>query len=177
MASECFVYITLPGTTEPVTAARFELSTNANGDPLGRFVYGRSYLDRADAVPFDPVELHLSNRVYETIALKGVFGALRDSGPDWWGRRIIERHGGMTQLTELDYLLQSSDDRAGALGFGLGLKPPAPKRAFTKRISCERRQALADAILNDAELPANTEQAQVEEFLLAATSMENGAPK
>jgi serine/threonine-protein kinase HipA len=177
MASECFVYITLPGTTEPVTAARFELSTNANGDPLGRFVYGRSYLDRADAVPFDPVELHLSNRVYETIALKGVFGALRDSGPDWWGRRVIERHAGMTQLTELDYLLQSSDDRAGALGFGLGLKPPAPKRAFNKRIDLERLQALADAILNDEELPANTEQAQVEELLLAGTSMGGARPK
>jgi serine/threonine-protein kinase HipA len=177
MASECFVYITLPGTTEPVTAARFELSTNANGDPLGRFVYGRSYLDRADAVPFDPVELHLSNRVYETIALKGVFGALRDSGPDWWGRRVIERHGGMTQLTELDYLLQSSDDRTGALGFGLGPKPPAPKRAFSKRIDLERLQALADAILNDEELPANTEQAQVEELLLAGTSMGGARPK
>lgn len=177
MASECFVYITLPGTTEPVTAARFELSTNANGDPLGRFVYGRSYLDRADAVPFDPVELHLSNRVYETIALKGVFGALRDSGPDWWGRRVIERHGGMTQLTELDYLLRSPDDRAGALGFGLGQKPPAPKRAFNKRIDLERLQALADAILNDEELPANTEQAQVEELLLAATSMGGARPK
>ena len=177
MASECFVYITLPGTTEPVTAARFELSTNANGDPLGRFVYGRSYLDRADAVPFDPVELHLSNRVYETIALKGVFGALRDSGPDWWGRRVIERHAGMTQLTELDYLLQSSDDRAGALGFGLGPKPPAPKRAFNKRIDLERLQALADAILNDEELPANTEQAQVEELLLAGTSMGGARPK
>jgi len=42
MASESFVYITLPGTVEAVTAARFELSTTANGDPLGRFVYGKS---------------------------------------------------------------------------------------------------------------------------------------
>lgn len=177
MVSECFIYITLPGATEPVTAARFELSTTANGDPLGRFVYGKSYLDRSDAVPFDPVELHLSNRVYETVAMKGVFGALRDSGPDWWGRRIIERHAGVAQLTELDYLLQSSDGRAGALSFGLGQKPPAPKRAFNKRIDLERLQALADAILNDEDLPMDAEKAQVEELLLAGSSMGGARPK
>ncbi len=177
MASECFVYITLPGTIEPVTAARFELSTTANGDPLGRFVYGKSYLSRPDAVPFDPVELHLSDRVYETVAMNGVFGALRDSGPDWWGRRIIERHAGMARLSEIDYLLQSSDDRAGALGFGLGQKPPAPKRAFNKRIDLEHLQVLANAILNDEELPSDAAKAQVEELLLAGSSMGGARPK
>jgi serine/threonine-protein kinase HipA len=177
MTSECFVYITLPGTTEPVTAARFELSITANGDPLGLFVYGKTYLDRPDAVPFDPVELHLADRVYETVAMKGVFGALRDSGPDWWGRRVIERHAGMAQLTELDYLLQSSDDRAGALSFGLGQKPPAPRRAFSKRIDLEHLQALADAILNDEKLPDDAERAQVEELLLAGSSMGGARPK
>jgi serine/threonine-protein kinase HipA len=177
MASECFVYITLPGTVDPVTAARFELSTTANGDPLGRFVYGKSYLDRPDAVPFDPVELHLTNRVYETVAMKGVFGALRDSGPDWWGRRVIERHAGLAQLSELNYLLQSSDDRAGALGFGLGQKPPAPKRAFNKRIDLERLQMLADGILANDTPAGDAEKAQAEELLLAGSSMGGARPK
>lgn len=177
MASECFVYITLPGTVDPVTAARFELSTTANGDPLGRFVYGKSYLDRPDAVPFDPVELHLTNRVYETVAMKGVFGALRNSGPDWWGRRVIERHAGLAQLSELNYLLQSSDDRAGALGFGLGQKPPAPKRAFNKRIDLERLQMLADGILANDTPAGDAEKAQAEELLLAGSSMGGARPK
>ena len=43
---ECFVYITLPGTTALVTAGRFALSANRSGTPEGRFVYGRSYLER-----------------------------------------------------------------------------------------------------------------------------------
>src|SRR6516165_8699041 len=93
-AQECYVYITLPGQTEAVTAGRFELTTNRRGDPLGRFVYRQSYLARSDAVGIDPVELKLAERVYETQALKGVFGALRDSGPDYWGRTVIERHAG-----------------------------------------------------------------------------------
>jgi serine/threonine-protein kinase HipA len=175
--TECYVYITLPSATEAVTAARFELTTDRIGAPLGRFVYGKSYLERSDAVPFDPVELKLTDRTYETTAMKGVFGVLRDSGPDYWGRRVIERHVGKSPLTELDYLLESSDDRAGALGFGLGPKPPAPKRKFNQAIALEKLQAIADAIDNDEELPKEPEVAQVEELLRAGTSMGGARPK
>ena len=84
--SECYVYITLPGATEPVTAARFELTKNRADLPLGRLVYGKSYLERDDAVPFDPVELKLAPRAYETTALNGIFGALRDASPDFMGQ-------------------------------------------------------------------------------------------
>ena len=48
--SECFVYITLPGQVQAVTAGRFELGVGRNGVPVGRFVYGRRYLQRDDAV-------------------------------------------------------------------------------------------------------------------------------
>ena len=139
-ASECFVYITLPGKTEAVTAGRFVLSTDRRGTAVGRFVYGKSYLARKDAVEFDPVELKLSDKTYETSQLNGIFGALRDAGPDYWGRRVIEKHSGKTTLGELDYLLESPDDRAGALGFGLGQEPPAPKRKFNKTLDLEKLQ-------------------------------------
>ncbi|MCW8308805.1 hypothetical protein AruPA_17355 [Acidiphilium sp. PA] len=61
-ATECFVYITLPGATEPLTAGRFVQERQRSGLILGRFVYGRSYLARQDAVAFDPGELKLSDR-------------------------------------------------------------------------------------------------------------------
>ena len=83
---ECFVYITLPGQTEPVVAGRYALEVNRQGVPVGRFVYGRSYLERREAVPLDPIELKLDNGTFETNRLKGVFGVLRDSSPDYWGR-------------------------------------------------------------------------------------------
>ena len=91
---ECFVYITLPGQTAPVTAGKFTFTTDREGTAIGRFRYGRSYLARLDSVPLDPIELKLSDRTHSTVALKGVFGALRDAGPDAWGRRVIERHLG-----------------------------------------------------------------------------------
>jgi serine/threonine-protein kinase HipA len=175
--TECYVYVTLPGATEPVTAARFELTTNRGGAPLGRFVYGKSYLDRADAVPLDPIELKLESRNYETTAMNGVFGALRDAGPDYWGRLLIERHVGKTPLGELDYLLHSPDDRAGALGFGLGQQPPAPRRKFNQTLQLAKLQEIADAIISGKKLPADPANTQAEELLLAGTSMGGARPK
>jgi len=175
--SECYVYITLPGCTEPVTAGRFTLTENRQGIPTGRFVYGKSYLARPDALPLDPIELKLAPQLYETIALNGVFGALRDAGPDYWGRRVIERHAGKPQLSELDYLLYSPDDRAGALGFGLNKEPPAPKRRFNQTLDLAKLQDVADAIVKDEGLPADAPNDQVEDLMLIGTSMGGARPK
>ncbi|MBI2607105.1 MAG: type II toxin-antitoxin system HipA family toxin [Deltaproteobacteria bacterium] len=175
--SECFVYITLPGQTSPVTAGRFELTSNRSGVALGRFVYGKRYLNNPDAVEFDPVELKLAARTYETTALKGVFGALRDAGPDYWGRRVIERNAGKAPLGEMDYLLHSPDDRAGALGFGLSQTPTAPRRRFNQTLDLEKLQKIADAIVADEELPTDAATGQIEELMLIGTSMGGARPK
>lgn len=176
-AKDCFVYITLPEQTAPVTAGRYTLTATRRGDPEGRFVYGRSYLERGNAVPLDPVELKLSARTYTTTALGGVFGALRDASPDHWGRRVIQRHLGHAQPSELDYLLHSPDDRAGALGFGLNQVPPAPKRIFNQTLNLAKVQAIADAVVADEELPVDVATGQVEDLLLVGTSMGGARPK
>lgn len=175
-ATECFVYIVLPGETEFVTAGKFALTSDRRGTPLGRFVYGRSYLERAEAVPVDPVQLTLGRGTFRTTALKGVFGALRDAGPDSWGRHVLEKHAG-TQLGELDYLLQSPDDRAGALGFGRNRTPPAPRREFNKTLELEKLQTLADAIVNDEDFPGGPEADHISELMLIGTSMGGARPK
>ncbi len=176
---ECFVYITLPGQTEPVTAGRFQLTRSRDGTPVGRFIYGRSYLERREAVEIDPAELKLARGVtYETAGMKGVFGALRDAGPDYWGRTLIEHYVGKAPLGELDYLLKSPDDRAGALGFGLGPVPPAPRRKFNQTIELEMLQHIADAIMGDhADEASKPEVEQVRELLLIGTSMGGARPK
>ena len=188
--SECFVYITLPGQVEPVTAGRFVLSTDRRGVPEGRFVYGRSYLERANAVALDPVELKLAARTYATASLGGVFCALRDASPDYWGRRVIQRHLGKAQPSEMEYLLFSPDDRAGALGFGLNQIPPAPKRTFNQTLELAKLQSIADAILNEDDRPAagaadhhdddqadDADHDQVEKLIMIGTSMGGARPK
>jgi serine/threonine-protein kinase HipA len=175
--TECYVYITLPGQTSPVTAGRFTLKPDRTGIPAGRFVYGKSYLARQDAVPIDPIELKLTSQVYETVKLNGVFGALRDAGPDYWGRHIIERHESKSLLGEIDYLLYSPDDRAGALAFGLNQMPPAPKVTFNKTIDLEKLQAFADAVVKDDKIPMDSAYLQLADLMVVGTSMGGARPK
>jgi serine/threonine-protein kinase HipA len=174
---ECYVYITLPGATEFVPAGRFVLESDRTGMPVGRFVYGRRYLERPGAVPIDPVELKLGTTTYRTTALNGLFGALRDAGPDHWGRRVIERHAGKPQLGELDYLLYAPDDRAGALGFGLTREPLAPRRQFNQTLDLEKLIGLADSVIADEAAPQGPAAEQVADLMLIGTSMGGARPK
>jgi serine/threonine-protein kinase HipA len=177
VTSECFVYVALPGETEFVTAGRFRVETDRRGVATGRFVYGKSYLTRSNAVPIDPIELKLAPSTYETRLLNGIFGVLRDASPDYWGRRVIEKHAGKAQLGEIDYLLRSPDDRAGALGFGIGAKPPAPRRAFNRTIDLQKLQDFADRIIADEDLPQDPDAQQAQELMLEGTSMGGARPK
>ncbi len=176
-ATECYVYVTLPGKSAFVTAGRFVLEPDRSSVPVGRFVYGRSYLSNPDAVPIDPIDLKLAGTTCRTTALKGVFGALRDAGPDHWGRRVIERHAGVPQLGEIDYLLNAPDDSAGALGFGPGPRPPAPQRKFNKTLDLERLIALANAIASGEDVPDDPDAGQVEDLMMIGTSMGGARPK
>jgi serine/threonine-protein kinase HipA len=109
--------------------------------------------------------------------LKGVFGALRDASPDHWGRRVIDRYTGGVQFGEIDYLLHSPDDRAGALGFGRNAEPPAPSRKFNQTMDLARLQEFADAIIADEELPDSADAEQVRELVGGGTSMGGARPK
>lgn len=181
-SNECFVYITLPGQTEPVTAGKYRLDTDRGNTSVGNFVYGESYLNRSDKVEFDPVELRLRVPPYRTTKLRGNFGALRDSSPDAWGRKLIEKRTKNAAPTEIEYMLNSPDDRAGALGFGLNNQPPGPIRQFNRTIDLARLVELAQQIVQaeknpEAPTPAGADAEQTETLLNAGTSMGGARPK
>jgi serine/threonine-protein kinase HipA len=110
----------LPRASEPVTAGRVETS----GEIL-YFTYGRSYLDRPDAIPLYLPDLPLRRGRIRPLAGLAVAGCIRDAGPDAWGQRVIlQRHSGHLtadsdtgDLSLLTYLLESGSDRIGALDF------------------------------------------------------------
>lgn len=106
-----------------------------------------------------------------------MFGALRDPSPDYWGRRIIEKRAGKPQLDELDYLLETPDDRAGALCFGQNTEPPAPKRGFNPTMELEKLQTFADKIIADKTLPEGPDAAQAQDLMNGGTSMGGARPK
>ncbi|MDQ3555297.1 MAG: type II toxin-antitoxin system HipA family toxin [Gemmatimonadota bacterium] len=172
---ECFVYLQMPASLEVVTCGRFVLDPLPGGGGVGRFVYGRSYRSRPDAVPIDPIHLPIAPTTYETAKLGGVFGALRDATPDAWGRLVIERVLGRQDLNEVDYLLESPEDRAGALSFGRGVVPPAPVRVFNRAIHLEELREAARII--EAGDPMAPVREQVRRVLDPTTSMGGARPK
>lgn len=175
--AECYVYLVPPGETAFVTAGRFRLQLTREGHTVGEFLYGRRYRERPGAVELDPVELRLAAGTFRTARGGGLFGAIRDAMPDAWGRRVIERHVGGT-LTDLDYLLRGPDDRAGALGFGTGPEPPAPRNRFNQTLDLVRLQAAADAILDDEPETTGSAGTQAEDLLLlGGTSLGGARPK
>jgi len=120
--SEAFVWIWLPGATEPVVAGKL----SADGNNMV-FNYGRSYLERKSAISIYDAELPLKAGALPLLPGLIMPGCIRDAAPDAWGRRVlINKKLGLkgadadsAQLNELTYLLESGSDRIGALDFQL----------------------------------------------------------
>jgi serine/threonine-protein kinase HipA len=123
--TEAFVWVWLPEETEPVVAGRL----GVQGETLV-FNYGRSYLDRENAIALYAPELPLQSGQISPLPGLRMPGCIRDASPDAWGRRVIlgrlfsrldRRIPGKTtdvgQVDELTYLLHSGSDRIGALDF------------------------------------------------------------
>lgn len=123
MSSDCYVYLQMPRSLEVVTAGRYRHELLPDGSAVGRFVYGKSYLARTDAVPLDPYNLPLEPAEFRTTQLKGLFGPLRDVAPDFWGRRVIDRRHPTEDLSEFHYLFHPGVGRIGALSFGKDMEP------------------------------------------------------
>ena len=176
--NRAYVYLQLPQSLEVVTAGYYELEER-DSVPVGTFVYNPKYLARADAVPLEPFELPLRPVRFHTVRLNGIFGTLRDASPDAWGRRIIERNLGRADLTEIDYLLNSPEDRAGALSFGRGKGPPGPTTLYNQVLSLpalvEQAERLAEAF-EDPEAD-NVQVQQIADLVQLGTSLGGARPK
>ena len=171
---EAYVYIQLPGTLETVPAALLRVQTLPDGTQIGRFRYGDRYLQRQEAVALDPFQLPLAKRVFEFTRLKGIPGAVRDAGPDAWGRRVIEHklERSAADLQEIDYLLHGPQDGAGYLSFGPKAEPPAPKRQYNRTHQLAALIAATQAIEEGRQVAAH-----LLEYLEPGTSMGGARPK
>lgn len=176
MTSErkAYVYIQLPGSLETVPAALLRVETRTDGTSVGRFRYGDRYLKRPEAVALDPFRLPLANQVFEFTLLRGIPGAVRDAGPDAWGRRVIEHQleRSSADLHEIDYLLHGPQDGAGYLSFGLKIEPPAPKRHYNRTVQLPALIAATQAIEEGQHLAVH-----LLEQLDPGTSMGGARPK
>lgn len=171
---ESFVHIALPGETAFTVAGKFRVTRTPAGIWRGEFVYGRSYLERENAVELDPVELTLGPQVRETVRLGGFFGVIRDAMPDAWGRRVLERRLERSNLEEFEYLREGEEDRAGALGFGPEPVLPVPPPRFPATVSLGALAGAVSALLRGDGHP----HAQLaRDLVLPGTSLGGARPK
>jgi serine/threonine-protein kinase HipA len=170
--TEAYVWAWLPATSRPVIAGRLE----AVGEIL-YFTYGRSYLDRPEAIPLYLPELPLRRGRIRPLDGLTSAGCIRDAGPDAWGQRVIlqRRHGRLTadsdtgDLGLLTYLLESGSDRIGALDFQTSA---TVYQARTSQATLDEMVTAAERL--DAGLPLSP---TLESALLHGTSVGGARPK
>ena len=116
MSDRAYVFGYLPGSAAPELLGQVIVFETGNAG-FCRFKYASSWLAHANAFAVDPDLLPLDEREFESQPGWEVFSALRDAGPDFWGRKVLERQLGRIGLTELEFLLATGDQRTGALAF------------------------------------------------------------
>lgn len=171
--TEAYVWIWLPGQTEPVVAGKL----TAHGDRL-LFNYGRSYLARDDAIAIYHPELPLQPGIMEPRVGHRMHGCIRDGSPDAWGRRVIlnaklGRRGAAAdsdQLDELTYLMESGSDRIGTLDFQASPTEYIPRASGNATLE----ELMASAERVEKGLPLSPE---LDQALRHGTSIGGARPK
>lgn len=168
---EAYVWVWLPGTTEPVVAGRLEVVGN-----VVAFNYGQSYLRRPNAMALYLPELPLGSGLIPPLDGLTVAGAIADAAPDAWGQRAIMRRmlGAGTDedpaaLSLLTYLLESGSDRIGALDF-----QPSPDRHDSREAGAPLEELMQAAQRLEAGVPFSP---ALDLALLHASSVGGARPK
>lgn len=117
------VHVDLDGRTRPIGLAR---TNRVRGAETILFEYGSAWLEDPDRFSLEPA-LVLTRGTFAPPVGLATFGAMGDSAPDTWGRRLMQRSErrraerearAVRTLAESDYLLGVADEtRLGALRF------------------------------------------------------------
>ena len=142
---EAFVWIWLPGASEPVVAGRLD---ETGGEST--YVYGRSYLQRPNAISLYTPELPLTEERIRPLPGLDAPGCILDARPDAWGQRVIMNRLIGPAAAETDpadlgliaLLLESGSDRVGALDF---------QRSADRYVARGRENASLDELATSAQ--------------------------
>ncbi len=171
--SRAYVWVWLPQAFEPVVAGLLVRS----GEQL-IFNYGRSYLERPDAIALYAPELPLQAGTLPLLPGLSMPSCLRDAAPDAWGRRVLlnrlgaanQPRASVLELDELTCLLESSSERIGALDFQISASQYVARHA--QSASLDELSAAADKVDRGIALSPELSQA-----LLHGTSLGGARPK
>jgi len=165
-----YVWVWLPDAATPVVCGRVWREGT-----IHRFLYGRSYLERAGALPL--FGLPLSDGPLDPPPGMSLHGALRDALPDAWGQHVILSRltgrsgldGDPADLTPITYMRHSSSDRFGAIDFQ---DAPDAYRARLEPVTLDDLAAAARALEEGRPI-----QAELDAALAHGTTVGGARPK
>lgn len=76
--------------------------------------YLDEYLKSKNFIAIDPQNIGPYSKVFNRDEL---FGAIRDSAPDYWGRELLNRKFQVTELNEIEYVFANNLEHVGALAY------------------------------------------------------------
>lgn len=162
---EVYVHIFLKNAYIPAGRLIFEQQGRYS---VAHFQYGKKYLERADALSLDPIQLPLIDKEFITPNGFDLFNGIRDAGPDRWGRYLLDKKF-KHPLDELEYITLAGPDRAGALAFSNSTEPFAysPPRRLDLKICLDAAEQATSGQTGEA----------LERFLNYGPSLGGARPK
>jgi serine/threonine-protein kinase HipA len=142
-----------------------------------RFRYGKKYLERENKISIDPIQLPLVDHTLEAPDGFPLFNGIRDSGPDFWGRQLLQKKFGR-ELNEIEYIAATGSDRVGALAFSDSLnngpKIYSPQGFITQEENLLDLEICAGAI---EDLIKAKESKRLNQYLQFGPSLGGARPK
>jgi serine/threonine-protein kinase HipA len=145
MTRRLYVFVYPSGSNTALPAGLLEHDSEAN---VGHFEYGQRYQQRKEAIPLDPVNLPLGVLPDPVITNGGLYGVMRDSAPDFWGRQVIASQMACPAeaISEIDFLLAANATRVGNLDFREQLDASESPLALPQLQDLEQLMEAADRI-------------------------------
>jgi serine/threonine-protein kinase HipA len=117
--------------------------------------YCDDYLKSKNFIAIDPQNMGPYSKVFKNHDL---FGALRDSAPDYWGRELLKRKFQVSELNEIEYVFANNLEHVGALAYS-PIKYDTPMRLEkegwghhkTKKIEIEQIIEQTELMIKDSD--------------------------
>jgi len=127
------IYLWAPLGGEMKVAARLDWDRD-----VGTFRYAPTWLDDAGAYALDPLNLPLNDADLVIEQNRGIPGVLSDTGPDRWGRRLMERLSTRAPRDEGEWVLATAGAGTGAIRASLSRSALAPIRPLYQQVTLEQ---------------------------------------
>lgn len=137
--------------------------------------YLDEYLNSKNFIAIDPQNIGPYSRAFTSDEL---FGAIRDSAPDYWGRELLNRKFQVTELNEIEYVFANNLEHVGALAYSPIRYDVPMKLEKSGWVKHQSRKIEIEQIIEQTELMIkNIDGERLKELFEYGPTLGGGRPK